>query len=180
MKNQLIVPIGLILVSSFLLYYFISPNVEYIKQQTERVTQLNRIIDEAIRIQQLRDDLLDSYNKIDEDTLKFIVDALPVFNNETLAQGLIDISYIANSSGLPQSSSINISSDAGKESNIGLDIKEAVIIISADMPLSALYSFIRRINDWNRAVIIDSLDISPTGNKSGNVRAIIRVRLLFT
>ena len=89
MKSSSIISGGLIIVSSFLMYYFISPNIQTIKLKNENIKKLNKFIEDAKSIQARRDDLKNQHNQISEKTLKYIKDILPVFTDSTLAQGLI-------------------------------------------------------------------------------------------
>ena len=114
MKSSSIISGGLIIVSSFLMYYFISPNIQTIKLKNENIKKLNKFIEDAKSIQARRDDLKNQHNQISEKTLKYIKDILPVFTDSTLAQGLIDLASIAKNSGLHISDTlISISGEQG-------------------------------------------------------------------
>ena len=180
MKSSQIISGGLIIVSSFLMYYFILPNIQTIKLKNENIQKLNRFIEDAKSIQARRDDLKDQHNQISEKTLKYIKDILPVFSDSTLAQGLIDLSSIAKNSGLNKSDTlISISGEQGIQSNISPDIKETTITVSANTSVDTLYNFIQQLNIWSRLIVIESVEINSLKD-SIDVRIVIKIKMLFT
>ncbi len=180
MKSSQIISGGLIIVSSFLMYYFILPNIQTIKLKNENIQKLNRFIEDAKSIQARRDDLKDQHNQISEKTLKYIKDILPVFSDSTLAQGLIDLSSIAKNSGLNKTDTlISISGEQGIQSNISADIKETTITVSANTSVDTLYNFIQQLNIWSRLIVIESVEINSLKD-SIDVRIIIKIKMLFT
>ena len=180
MKSSQIISGGLIIVSSFLMYYFILPNIQTIKLKNENIQKLNKFIEDAKSIQARRDDLKDQHNQISEKTLKYIKDILPVFSDSTLAQGLIDLSSIAKNSGLNKTDTlISISGEQGIQSNISADIKETTITVSANTSVDTLYNFIQQLNIWSRLIVIESVEINSLKD-SIDVRIIIKIKMLFT
>lgn len=180
MKSSQIISGGLIIVSSFLMYYFILPNIQTIKLKNENIQKLNRFIEDAKSIQARRDDLKDQHNQISEKTLKYIKDILPVFSDSTLAQGLIDLSSIAKNSGLNKTDTlISISGEQGIQSNISADIKETTITVSANTSVDTLYNFIQQLNIWSRLIVIESVEINSLKD-SIDVRIVIKIKMLFT
>ena len=180
MKSSQIISGGLIIVSSFLMYYFILPNIQTIKLKNENIQKLNRFIEDAKSIQARRDDLKDQHNQISEKTLKYIKDILPVFSDSTLAQGLIDLSSIAKNSGLNKADTlISISGEQGIQSNISSDIKETTITVSANTSVDTLYNFIQQLNIWSRLIVIESVEINSLKD-SIDVRIVIKIKMLFT
>ena len=180
MKSSQIISGGLIIVSSFLMYYFILPNIQTIKLKNENIQKLNKFIEDAKSIQARRDDLKDQHNQISEKTLKYIKDILPVFSDSTLAQGLIDLSSIAKNSGLNKTDTlISISGEQGIQSNISADIKETTITVSANTSVDTLYNFIQQLNIWSRLIVIESVEINSLKD-SIDVRIVIKIKMLFT
>ena len=180
MKSSSIISGGLIIVSSFLMYYFILPNIQTIKLKNENIKKLNKFIEDAKSIQARRDDLKDQHNQISEKTLKYIKDILPVFSDSTLAQGLIDLSSIAKNSGLNKADTlISISGEQGIQSNISADIKETTITVSANTSVDTLYNFIQQLNTWSRLIVIESVEINSLKD-SIDVRIVIKIKMLFT
>ncbi len=180
MESSSITSAAFIIISSFLMYYFILPNTQTLKLKYEKINKLDLLIEDAKEIQSIRDDLKDQYNQISETTLKYIRDILPVYTDITFAQGLVDLSSIASKSGLNKSDTlISISGEQGAISNIAEGVKESVVTVVSDVNINTIYEFVRQLNRWNRLVIIDSIEINSL-KESPDVRMVIKIKMLFT